>query len=1175
MTTRLWVKTLCLAGLMAILVQHASAQATDTWTGTGSDNNWSTAGNWVSGAVPSNGDNLIFDDGTYSTANNDYLTSATSITFAGSTVTYTLTGTASPLTLGSSTGTVVALANDSGLTQTVSIGTLTLAGGSQTWDASSGDLDVTSEVDLNGTTLTIIGAGTTTISGSITGAGNGGSALIVGDTTGDSGLLVLSGINTYTGTTTVTGSSTLELNTTGGVAVNGDLQVDNGSTVELLQADQINNTSSVGVDGVLDLNGNNQTINVLTDSGAGTGTIVIGASGTLTVNSGTFTGDITDGSLGAGGVLQTTGSVVLSGSNSYGGATLINSGSLVAESHAALSSASDITVASGANLVLNNTGTDTSPYITGALNGGGSIANTATETETLEIGNTNNSGTFTGVISDTGAGALTVTKIGDGTQVFSGANTYTGGTVVANGTLQLGASGALLAGSNVTVSTDESLSSATFDLNGNTQSVGTLTLFSPYSAGGTTVNIGNGGVLEVENGITVSNSEFGETGSSAVIGSLSDTGILELASTATITVAANDAQGDLIINAQIADGGSASVVNFTGDAGASLELANANTYTGGTNINSGVLIVGNSSALGTGDVNNIGTSSAGAFLATSSVYTGVALPINIGGNYTQGANGTLYLDVTGTGNVAGTDYDTVAVTGTVSLTGTLSLNFENGVTPTAGSRYVLVSSSTSTVTGTFTTTETDLGNAYKMTVTYNNTFGGTEPADSVVATFMYEFSAFGGLTANQQAIAAAIDNVNNGTTTGDFSNVITALNTATANGQLAQALNELSPQRLQLLSRVAFDNFSFTTQRLENHLASLRDGDFGLDTSGISVTDSSAGDLAPLKGRLLAWTPALGAGLVQDVPDPILGEVLPSDPKQQGTATETTSESSPGRQWSAFISGNVVLGNVDSSSDVAKSSYTTSGGTVGADYRITANLRAGVLADYQHTEADLDTEGSKARIDTYLPGIYLAYVDKTGFYGNALFTYGWNDYSESRDIDFGGLNRTAQASPSGSQIGFSVDAGYDFRRPEYGWTYGPEVGLSYVNLGIDSFTETGADAADLQVNHETAESLRSRLGGNIRYAAKFGDILFTPRFSIFWQHEFLNDSRTITSQFADMGTGSAFSIQTENPSRDSGLFDLGVDAQINNIVTVFLDYQPEWSNHDVDQSVQGGAKFAF
>ncbi|MDO4584088.1 MAG: autotransporter-associated beta strand repeat-containing protein [Planctomycetia bacterium] len=60
---------------------------------------------------------------------------------------------------------------------------------------------------------------------------------------------------------------------------------------------------------------------------------------------------------------------------------------------------------------------------------------------TLQVGGTNASGTFTGKMLNQGDSVLSVTKVGTGTWILTGANTYTGATTISGGTLQLGNGG--------------------------------------------------------------------------------------------------------------------------------------------------------------------------------------------------------------------------------------------------------------------------------------------------------------------------------------------------------------------------------------------------------------------------------------------------------------------------------------------------------------------------------------------------------------------------------------------------------------------------------------------------------------------------------------------------------------------------------------------------------------
>jgi fibronectin-binding autotransporter adhesin len=189
---------------------------------------------------------------------------------------------------------------------------------------------------------------------------------------------------------------------------------------------------------------------------------------------------------GAGGsiVKVGTGALTLSGANTYTGGTVLHEGRLnVGHAQAlgtgALSMDDDTTLGFSADGVV--------------------LANA------VKLTGQNDPVIDTGAFSATLAGAISgggfITKQGTGTLTLSGANTYTGATNVAQGTLKAGAANTFSAASAHSVATG-----ATLDLAGFNQTVaslansGTVSLVGAVAGTTLTVNgnyVGNNGVLKL------------------------------------------------------------------------------------------------------------------------------------------------------------------------------------------------------------------------------------------------------------------------------------------------------------------------------------------------------------------------------------------------------------------------------------------------------------------------------------------------------------------------------------------------------------------------------------------------------------------------------------------------------------------------------------------------------
>ncbi|MDF3812806.1 MULTISPECIES: autotransporter-associated beta strand repeat-containing protein [Rhodopseudomonas] len=259
----------------------------------------------------------------------------------------------------------------------------------------------------------------------------------------------------------------------------------------------------------------------------GAGTLQGGPTTTIGVanGSGVFTGVIQN-SIYAGGTFALTkagtGTQTLSGTSTYTGATTIAGGALRGGAASSFSANSAFTVGSGAFLDLGGFN-----ETIGSLGGAGTVTNSGTNAQ-LSAGGLNQSSTFSGVIQN-GAGTVGLVKSGTGTLTLTGANTYTGGTSVSAGTLQIGTNGSL-AGNIVDNATLAFNRPDAVTFAGVVSGSGTL---NQTGAGSTTLtgvnSVGNGqftGTANVNAGTLAINGTFGDTAGNTALVNVNNGGTL-------------------------------------------------------------------------------------------------------------------------------------------------------------------------------------------------------------------------------------------------------------------------------------------------------------------------------------------------------------------------------------------------------------------------------------------------------------------------------------------------------------------------------------------------------------------------------------------------------------------------------------------------------------------------
>jgi autotransporter-associated beta strand protein len=515
------------------------------------------------------------------------------------------------------------------------------------------NLTFTGPVTLTGNrSLNVTNTGTTSFAGPV-----GQSGGTWGLTKSGNGTLVLSGKNTFGGGLTLAGgilqvTSTAALGP-GTLGLKGGTFEGSGSpltvsnAVALAGSPAVAGSSSLTFTGAANLTANTS----LSTNGTGTTTFAsgIGQSGgtwKLTkYGTGLLVLPVAD--TFGGGLTLAAGTLAIGDPGAAGPGTLVLSGGTLQASGGPIALANAVTLNGNVTLAGANNLTLSGPL-------------TLTNNRTLTVGNTGTA-TFAGAVGQSG-GTYGLTINGPGLLVLSGSNTFGGGLTLNSGTLAVANAGAVGTG--------------TLTLQGGT-----------IEASGGPVSLAN--TVKLGSNVTVAGAnDLTFTGPATLTGSRS----LTVTNTGTTTFAGAVGQ---TTTAKLTELGTGVLV-----------LSGANTYTGGTAVNGGTLLVNGSLAAGTVTVGSSATLGG----------SGTTGPVTVSAGGTLFAAGTLGTAVLNTGNAvfasgssfnavldgtAAGAYDQLNVTGTVSLGGS-TLKLSPGFTPAVGTSFTLLNNDgTDAVVGTF------------------------------------------------------------------------------------------------------------------------------------------------------------------------------------------------------------------------------------------------------------------------------------------------------------------------------------------------------------------------------------------------------------------------------------------------------------------------------------------
>jgi len=787
------------------------------------------------------------------------------------------------------------------------------------------------------------------------------------------------------------------------------------------------------------------------------------------------------------------------------------------------------------------------------IEGGTLVANTATlpgdvANNASLVMDQGTDGTFGGAIS--GSGSLT--KTGSGTLVLSGANSYGGGTTIEGGTLV----------ANTATLPGDVANNASLVMNQGTDG----TFGGAISGSGSLTKTGGGTLV-----LSGANSYSG--------GTAIESGTL-VANTATLPGdVANNA--NLVLN-QATDGTFAGVISGSGSltktGGGTLTLSGANSYTGGTTIQNGMLVADTGTLSGT-------------------VVNNSVLVLN------QTQDGAFNGAISGSGMVKKTGAGTLHIgQGTAVTVSSISIDEGEAALSTNIAQTAVAVGGNGTLTGNGTLgglivhtsgTAAPGGNAATL-----GTSGGIRTSGGRIRPAASDASSIGKLTSATYVVFEQGSHFDVEVDAAGNSDKVEATGAATLEGGtvhvLAQTGDYAPSTSYEILS--AAGGVSGQFEGADTNLAFLVPV-LGYDGDRVVLTllrnDLSFADVAATPNQVAAGTAAdevfgFGSDAYMSLMGATADETRAAFDSFSGevhaTALASVAQSTAGlrrallaqgarlstgedRGVSLWVQGLGEWGSLEGNGNAGDVDNTTYGMLVGTEIQVGEALRFGILTGYSEMDVVVGARHSKASIEGNHAGAYASYT-LDGMSLRAGGTYTALRFDTQRVAAVRGFAEQLRARYDGNARQLFAEAAYRVKQGR--GHVEPFAGIDAVWVSKDGFTEYGGGTALTDAGNDV-DYTWSTLG--LRGAVPaVTSVPITVQGSAAWQHAL---GGTAAEALMNFNGGTAFTVAGAPLEKDSLVIGAGIEWRLTPNVALGANYAGALSDRRTDQSVKFSLSLAL
>jgi outer membrane autotransporter protein len=277
-----------------------------------------------------------------------------------------------------------------------------------------------------------------------------------------------------------------------------------------------------------------------------------------------------------------------------------------------------------------------------------------------------------------------------------------------------------------------------------------------------------------------------------------------------------------------------------------------------------------------------------------------------------------------------------------------------------------------------------------------------------------------------------------------------------------------------------------------------------------------------------------------------------------------------------FVNGTGNFGDQQATQRSNGFDFDTAGVIVGTDYRFTNSLVIGTAFGYTSSHSNMNKGLGNLDSDNYSLSLFGSYSLPSNFYVDGLVRVGWSTYNSQRNYSTAAtpnIIESAAADYNGNDYAVSFSTGYSHNINAL--TLRPFLRYDYIHIDIDGYQETGNASNLSTIDTQHINSMRTALGGELSYTISTPYAVFIPLVRAEWQHEFMNDSRLLTSSLSN-ASGIITQLQTNTPDRDFANLGFGFSTVFPHGVSGFFYYEVMLANRlTTAHAFNGGIRIEF